>query len=297
MTTDDNQIFEIFFVVLVIGIMISNFIDRYDYNQLINDMNKLIFVAIFFSIFIVVLVYFVMRWISKRKEAKEMRERILNEKNLSKSLRECTTEKESSKSLDNCTTEKKSSRSLKGCTTEIVKSEIVMLTEKPKVEVSINVDESKGFYKYKNLNFAEIDYLLSKKYVLIKKRSVSSDKIEKFLIKPRFNESLNHCFVVYDIADFLEKQDVKFSLFVTRKPDLVFEIDRKVFAIEVETGNKIDKDKNLILEKVKQLKNDYDSYFFVVLNRNFVKKYKKLAVTIDVRYLSNKLRKIVKNRH
>ncbi len=157
-------------------------------------------------------------------------------------------------------------------------------------DVKIKVDEFKRFFKKSELNKDEVKYLLSKGYKTAKYKRLASNKKEEFLLKPRFNESLAHLFVVYDTANYLESKGIQVQKFVTKKPDIVFEIGKKKCAIEVETGSALSKIKNL-KEKVKLLNKNYDDWFFVVTDRNLVSKYKKFADCVDLRYLKSKLQK------
>ena len=136
--------------------------------------------------------------------------------------------------------------------------------------------------------------MLYKDYQVVEKFSIVSNKKEKFLIKPRFNESLNHMFVTFDIAEYLEKKKINVEKFTTKKPDLVFEINNRKIAIEVETGTAYDKSKKQLIEKVKELNKNYDYWFFVVTNRNYGKKYRRLGKTIEMRYLQTHLKKLLK---
>ena len=167
---------------------------------------------------------------------------------------------------------------------------------KPKsklTRVSVNVDEFKGFYRHRDLNLDEIKYLLTKKYQIVEKVSITYGK-DKFLVKPRFNESLNHMFVTCDIAEFLEKKNIKFEKFVTKKPDIVFTINNKKIAVEVETGSSYEKTRTKLLDKIKSLNKNYDDWFFVVTNRNYSTKYKKLGKTVEMRSLKTYMEKLVK---
>ena len=101
--------------------------------------------------------------------------------------------------------------------------------------------------------------------------------------------------MVYDIVNFLESKGIQVSKFTTKKPDLTFEINSKRFAIEVETGKLIEKKKPQIIEKIKLLKENYDDWYFVVCDKKFVQRYRKLGKTIEKRYLANCLNKILKN--
>jgi len=166
-------------------------------------------------------------------------------------------------------------------------------------EVTINLDSGKGLFRCSKLKLDEMKYLMARGYRISSFYSINSKKKEKFLIKPRFNESETHCFVIHDICEFLEKKGIVAQKFTTKKPDITFEINKKKFAIEVETGNKINKDRKVIEEKVEYLKANYDNWFFVVTNMHFVKKYRKFGVALDTRYLANQINKIVtpSNRH
>lgn len=111
------------------------------------------------------------------------------------------------KSKEQCTTKNKSRNAENAKPKKPVKHD--MLTKKAKPRVSINVDGYKGFYRHRNLNLHEIKYLLVRKYRIIDRFSITSGKKEKFLIKPRFNESINHMFVVCDITEFLKSKGAR----------------------------------------------------------------------------------------
>lgn len=162
-------------------------------------------------------------------------------------------------------------------------------------ESDLNVDLTKRFYRARELNEKERDFLIKQGYKEIIQQSLSSNKKEMFLLKPRHNESLSHMFFVYNIAEYLEKKSIKVELFTTKMPDLVFEINGKKFAIEVETGT-VAQNSNKVKEKVDLIRTQtYDDWFFVVTNRNLVKKYRNFGETIDPRYVKGKLDKLVKN--
>ena len=110
------------------------------------------------------------------------------------------------------------------------------------------------------------------------------------MLKPRHNESLTHLFVTYDTAEYLESKGIKVQKYVTVKPDIVFELNGKRCAIEIETGSVLTKVKNM-KEKVKMLNKNYDEWFFVVTNKNKVLEYKKFGGSVDLRYLKKKLQK------
>jgi len=158
--------------------------------------------------------------------------------------------------------------------------------------VTIRVDKDKRYFHKKRLNRDEVDYLLRKNYEIKKYKNLLNDKMEDFLLLPRHNEGLMHHFMVYNISEFLEKNGIETELYVTKKPDIVFKIGGKRFAIEIETGTIFSKIERM-KEKLKVLEN-YDKWFFVVTDRNKVKKYKKFGDAIDKRYVKQRLEKLLK---
>lgn len=162
-------------------------------------------------------------------------------------------------------------------------------------DVQIHVDYDRGIYKYYSINKDEREYLHDHDYRVVKFKSMISNKKEKYMIKPRFNESSLHFLVIWDIKQFLKSQDINARLFTTKKPDLVFEINGKTYAIEVETGSVLKRSAEKILEKWRVMKKDYDYGFIVVPKRKMVQKYRKIVPALDTRYLKNKLLRIIKN--
>jgi len=158
--------------------------------------------------------------------------------------------------------------------------------------VNIKVDSDKRYFHKKNITKHEVKYLLNDDYQIKKYKNLLNGKMEDFLLLPRHNESFTHLFLTKNISEFLEKNGIETELFVTKKPDIVFEIKGKRFAIEIETGSIFSKISRM-KEKLEVLKN-YDMWFFVVTDRNKVKKYKKYGDAVDKRYVKSRLDKLVK---
>jgi len=159
-------------------------------------------------------------------------------------------------------------------------------------KVIIKADENIRVHKIKGLTKKDKEYLLKKNFKEHLFKSLLSNKKEKYLLKPRFNESPTHLFVIQDIKNYLEKKGINVETFVTKKPDLVFQLKNKKYAIEVETGSVLSKVSRM-KEKLEVLKN-YDKWFFVVTNKNKVAKYRKYGRTIDLRFLRRQMSKIIK---
>jgi len=96
-----------------------------------------------------------------------------------------------------------------------------------------------------------------------------------------------------NIAEYLEKNGIEVELYVTKKPDILFQIGGKRYAIEIETGSAFTKLKNFN-EKVRTLNASYDKWFFVVTKRHLVKKYKSFGDSVDKRYVKLRLNKLIK---
>ncbi len=159
---------------------------------------------------------------------------------------------------------------------------------------SIHVDLNKRFYRKKELNPDELDYLIKQGYKLISQKSIAFGKKGEYLLKPRHNETINHMFMVYDVAAFLEKKKIKLEMFTTKMPDIIFEIDGKKYAIEVETGT-VAKHIQRLGEKIKLLNSqNYEDWFFVVTDRNLVRKYRKFGKTVDPRCIKYNLEKLIR---
>ena len=117
--------------------------------------------------------------------------------------------------------------------------------------------------------------------------------MERFLLLPRHNECPMHLFMTKNIAEYLEKNGIEVELYVTKKPDILFQIGGKRYAIEIETGSAFTKLKNFN-EKVRTLNASYDKWFFVVTKRHLVKKYKSFGDSVDKRYVKLRLNKLIK---
>jgi len=158
--------------------------------------------------------------------------------------------------------------------------------------VNIRVDKNERYFHKKRISKDEVRYLLKKDYQIKKYKNLLTGRMENFVLKPRFNESFTHLFLVRNISEFLEKNGIEIELYITKKPDIVFRIQDKKYAIEVETGSIFSKISRM-KEKLEVLK-DYDKWFFVVTDRNKVKKYKKYGDAVDKRYVKQRLDKLIK---
>lgn len=161
--------------------------------------------------------------------------------------------------------------------------------------LKVKVDADSRFFKHKSLSIYDLKYLLSKGYKEIKSLNIQGKK-ERYLIKTRRLESDSHFFMVYDIADYLKQFTNKINLYESVRPDIIFELDNKKYAVEIETGKVLKKDKQKFLNKVKTLKKEFgNNWFFVLTNRNLYDNYKIFGETYHKRNILKKLNEFLKS--
>ena len=116
-----------------------------------------------------------------------------------------------------------------------------------------------------------------------------------YLFKPFFHESPRHAITVFEIAEYIKQYpNVKVKQYLSRSPDIVFEVNKKKYAIEVETGTILKRNKDQIYGKIANLKYYYNrKWFFVVTDRNLVKTYRRFGKTYTKRNVLKKIMKIM----
>ena len=147
--------------------------------------------------------------------------------------------------------------------------------------VVIDIDADRGYFKLRDLNRDEIIYLFDENY----KRTVQFDLYGQqavWLVRPPgVKESAEHFLLVKFIEDYLE-DNYRFPVWTyrTKMPDIIFEVKNRKIAIEIETGKNLRNNRKQFLEKAAWLDENFgDNWFFVVTNRNLVKKYKRCGRT------------------
>ena len=163
-----------------------------------------------------------------------------------------------------------------------------------RAKAKINVTKYDGCVRLKELNEAETNYLKKKGYREYNMKSLTSSSNEKYLIQKRKTEGVQHIFTISDIVKYLKSFTDKINTYQTVKPDIVFELNGREYAIEVETGKVLHKNKKALKEKVESLNKNYeDRWFFVVTDRNLRTSYAEFGKTYDKRHLIGALQRIV----
>lgn len=146
-------------------------------------------------------------------------------------------------------------------------------------QIRIKLNEDEGVYSISDLSLDDIKYLIYKKYKWSIQYDLYGNK-KRYLLKPVPNETAQHFFLVKLITDYLKEEGFIVWNYKTIKPDIIFEFQNRKIAIEVETGKNLRNSRKQFLEKVGSLNENFGyNWFFVVTNRNLVKKYRKYGKT------------------
>lgn len=157
----------------------------------------------------------------------------------------------------------------------------------------VKVDSDKGYFRYSNLSIDDLKYLMHKGYKEIKCLNIQGKK-ERYLIKPRVNESLEHCFLTFNIVSYLKRKVNRLKIYTSVNPDIVFDKNGKKYALEIETGKMYKTNKKSLIEKVNRLNKNYgEDWFFVLTDWNLTSKYSKLGKILTKRNFIKKIEKII----
>ena len=169
---------------------------------------------------------------------------------------------------------------------------------------SVDIDADKGFFNAKDIKSEEIRYLLNKKYEIAYRTDLLGKK-NYYLVKPRGNESAEHFLLVKLIEQYL-KPHFNVWLFHSVKPDVEIKFKNRFIAMEIETGKLLKNNKREFLAKIEMLNENYGTdWFFIVTNRNLLKKYRKYGKTFTRKsvlkrlnyYITNKPKELEPIRH
>lgn len=153
-------------------------------------------------------------------------------------------------------------------------------------------------YERKRITKRQCKILLEEGYTQVNEYCVSENKIITVLVRPIGNHSITHTFLVWSTKKLFKKlriTDIKERL--TVDADLIFEFNKKKYAIEVECGSLIGK-YDQMNGKVGDLNKKYPNrWIFLVSNRDLLKKYKKFGASATRANIKPKLVKMLKIAH
>ena len=163
-------------------------------------------------------------------------------------------------------------------------------------KIDIKVDETKGFFRKSELNYDEINFLLNNKYTIASHVPLNGGRREDYLLKHAKRESNIHFFLVKSLEEYLKNFTDKIKLYESVEPDIVFQAGKKKFAIEVESGNAMNKDKKKLMQKVSLCNKKFGkNWFFVVADSPYAYKYEKLGKTFTRNNVCSAIRKCFDN--
>jgi len=182
--------------------------------------------------------------------------------------------------------------------------------QKEKNEILMDENSKKATKEY-NLTHRDENVILSQKLTkeekTILRRSKHKQvneycayqkKILTVFVRPVMGHSATHTFLVWSVKRLLENFDVtKIEEHETKDADITFIHYNKKYAIEIETGTLLRKERQL-KNKAHYLNNKYPNrWFFVVSNRNLQPQYKRYGITTQRNRVSETLQKMLENTH
>jgi len=155
-------------------------------------------------------------------------------------------------------------------------------------------EKEQRVYRIKDINSDKESELEEQGYQEVLVRDLKGQQ-NLYLFKQFFHESPRHAITVFEIAKYLkEYRNIKVNQFLSRSPDIVFIVNKKKYAIEIETGTILKRNKDQIHGKIANLKYYYNkNWFFVVTDRNLVKSYRRFGKTYSKRNILKKIDKII----
>ena len=182
--------------------------------------------------------------------------------------------------------------------------------QKAKDEVLMD-DNSKKAAKEYNLTHREENVILShrlskeektilrkSKHKQVNEYCAYQKKILTVFVRPVMGHSATHTFLVWSVKRLLEDFDVtKIEEHETKDADITFIYRNKKYAIEIETGTLLRKERQL-KNKAHYLNNKYPNrWFFIVSNRNLQPQYKRYGITTQRNRVSETLQKLLETTH
>jgi len=182
--------------------------------------------------------------------------------------------------------------------------------QKAKDEILMGENSKKAAKEY-NLTHREENVILSQrltkeektilrksKHKQVNEYCAYQKKILTVFVRPVMGHSATHTFLVWSVKRLLEDFDVtKIEEHETKDADITFIHRNKKYAIEIETGTLLRKERQL-KNKAHYLNNKYPHrWFFVVSNRNLQPQYKRYGITTQRNRVSETLQKMLETTH
>jgi hypothetical protein len=228
-----------------------------------------------------------------KENEKGYRERISNHLRSARKALEEIKHKEAVKEL----TSKKEELEQQIRNLEFIKKKEASNNEERKSEIveELDLDNNKVFLM-EDLTDEKFEVLKEDGYVQLNEYDIISGSLVTALVKPTLNHTATHTFLVWSVIRFLQ-DNIEFAEDIeeheTRDADITFKYAGKVYALEIETGNLLKKQKQL-REKVNYLNKKYkNKWMFVVSNKNLVSKYREFGLATQRKEVEKNLLKML----
>ena len=137
---------------------------------------------------------------------------------------------------------------------------------------------NEDYYKESELTKKQRDTVLAWNYKRLKISPDGKSGAAFYWVHKRYNESKEHAFFCYLIKDELKKRRIReVTLNITEGPDIEFELKKKRYCFEVETGSNLVRDSTYVFKKFAFNQQNYHKCFVFVTNKKFKYRYSKMA--------------------
>ncbi len=152
-------------------------------------------------------------------------------------------------------------------------------------------------FRREDLSDKEVAALLDSGYSRVNEFCPYELRVVTVLVKPHLNHSTTHTFLVSSVQRILETFPGVRSVqeHITKDADLTWMYDKKVYALEIETGTLLKK-KEQLQQKIAHLKRKYPGrWIFVVSHRDLVPEYRKYGSTVTRKDVRKGLERLLKS--
>ncbi len=168
-----------------------------------------------------------------------------------------------------------------------------ILDNKEQIKNKLKVE--KGYFKKAFLNEDEIQVLLEEGFVEEKCVGLDDKSTYSYLLKPRSKESVQHFFLTMIVADYIKSLGITVETPNSVEPDIIFEINKVKWAIEVETGTYPESKPEEFENKLQNLNQKYsEKWIFLVIHRKLTNQYRRYNTkTYNRHQIKKKVQEII----
>lgn len=152
--------------------------------------------------------------------------------------------------------------------------------QKPKIQQKI-LQLTENAYELNQLKESEANYLLHNNYIKKDFVPIGHTKQKTYLVKPNPPESTQHTLLVHNTVQEIKKYTNNIRIYATVKPDIIFIAKDQKYALEIEMGFNLKKNKKRLEEKKKANNQAYGNKWYIVpYHSRDANRYQKYSKTI-----------------